>query len=218
MVPSQEKLSTHLLHFPKVRVVIIMYLNTIFYKHTSLFLKPTGNNSGNVGNPSTRPTWSTSDESSARSPGLTLPCPKASPPLGTPSQSDLHSLLDRRPTHHLFHLPQVRQGLGCPPVQWHTSQAHGIPARGINVKRPNFGGLSPPHPWSHDSAVYAHVHPISHSTSGASLDQIADLRILGHFGHLHRFTRYHTHRSGRTWDALQSNPTPVTHTLSPPEA
>ncbi|XP_076061069.1 uncharacterized protein LOC143036937 isoform X4 [Oratosquilla oratoria] len=37
---------------------------------------------------------------------LTLPCPKASPPLGTPSQSDLHSLLDRRPTHHLFHLPQ----------------------------------------------------------------------------------------------------------------
>ncbi|XP_076033155.1 uncharacterized protein LOC143020602 isoform X2 [Oratosquilla oratoria] len=107
MVPSQEKLSTHLLHFPKVRVVIIMYLNTIFYKHTSLFLKPTGNNSGNVGNPSTRPTWSTSDESSARSPGLTLPCPKASPPLGTPSQSDLHSLLDRRPTHHLFHLPQL---------------------------------------------------------------------------------------------------------------
>ncbi|XP_076067760.1 uncharacterized protein LOC143040567 [Oratosquilla oratoria] len=37
---------------------------------------------------------------------LTLPCPKASPPLGTPSQSDLHSLLDRRPTHHLLHLLQ----------------------------------------------------------------------------------------------------------------
>ncbi|XP_076038423.1 uncharacterized protein LOC143023698 [Oratosquilla oratoria] len=29
------------------------------------------------------------------------------PPLGTPSQSDLHRLLDCRLTHHLLHLPQV---------------------------------------------------------------------------------------------------------------
>ncbi|XP_076069754.1 uncharacterized protein LOC143041630 [Oratosquilla oratoria] len=37
----------------------------------------------------------------------TLPQSSPPPPLGTPSQSDLHRLLDRRLTHHLLHLPQV---------------------------------------------------------------------------------------------------------------
>ncbi|XP_076044494.1 uncharacterized protein LOC143027203 isoform X2 [Oratosquilla oratoria] len=56
--------------------------------------------------PGRRDTFSSATQTTVTNLRLTLPCPKASPPLGTPSQSDLHSLLDRRPTHHLFHLPQ----------------------------------------------------------------------------------------------------------------